>query len=115
MSISSNTTEEHKGGQRKRCPTHPGAVIKGALVALGVTVNQAALAIGMTRAGLGGVVNENGPVTTASALRLARYLGTGATGAEHLLGMQMDWDLWHARRAMKAQLSKIKPAPREPR
>jgi addiction module HigA family antidote len=118
VSTSSNTTsEEIKAGRRRRCPTHPGVVVKNALSALGATVNQAALAIDMSRAGLGLVINEKSPVTPDTALRLARYLGTGDTGAEHLLGMQMDFDLWNARQRLKGALAAIVPAkrPRRPR
>lgn len=101
-----------KAGKRRREPTHPGAVISSALEALGKTVYEAAPAIGMTRAGLGKVVNQKGPVTVDTALLLSAYLGNGPEGAEMLLGMQVDYDLWHARQRLKAQLAKIKPAPR---
>jgi addiction module HigA family antidote len=102
----------YKAGKRDRAPTHPGAVVRSALAALGVTVYQAAPAIGMTRAGLGKVVNEQGPVTTDSALLLSKYLGNGPGGAELLLGMQMDFDLWHARKRLAARLASIKAASR---
>lgn len=103
---------EYKAGQRQRCPTHPGAVVRSALEALGVKPNQAALAIGWTRAGLGLLVNEARGITPESAVLLAAYLGTGETGAEHLLAMQADFDLWHTRKRLASRLAKIKPAPR---
>lgn len=100
---------EYKAGVRMRAPTHPGAILRGALEALKVSTRQVALAIGITPAGLGKVVNEQSPVTTETALLMSAYLGTGATGAEHLLAMQMDFDLWMARKALKARLASIKP------
>jgi plasmid maintenance system antidote protein VapI len=66
----------------------------------------------MTRDGAGQGDQRASPVTTDTALLLAAYLGTGEKGAELLLGMQMDFDLWDARARMKARLAKIKPAPR---
>ena len=99
-----------KAGKRDRQPTHPGAIIRGALEALDVSARQAALAIGVTPAGLGRVVMEKGPVTIDMALLISAYLGTGKTGPEHLLNMQMDHDLWRARQEMKARLAKVKPA-----
>lgn len=101
-----------KAGRRERQPTHPGAVVRSSLEALGVTAYHVAPIIGMTRAGLGKVINEQVPVTTDTALRLSRYLGTGDKGAEHLLGMQLDFDLWEARQRLKGELAKIKAAPR---
>ena len=101
-----------KAGRRNRKPTHPGAIVRSSLEALDIPVNQAALAMGMTRANLGLVVNEKQPVTVDSAVLLAAYLGTGQKGAEHLLGMQMDFDLWHARARLKGRLAKIIPAHR---
>ena len=101
-----------KAGKRDRAPTHPGAVVRSSLEALGVTPYHVGPIIGMTRAGLGKVINQQSPVTTDTALRLAAYLGTGPTGAEHLLGMQMDFDLWEARQRLKSELAHIKPARR---
>jgi addiction module HigA family antidote len=124
--ISNNTTKDRTGpsheggpqsltypaGKRQRVPTHPGAVVRGALEALGVNPNKAALAIGMTRQGLSKLVKEESPVTPVSAVLVSAYLGTGPTGPEHLLHMQVDFDLWQARKRLAARLAKIKAAPR---
>lgn len=127
MLISSNTTKApalgltppgksregtFRAGRRNRAPTHPGAIVKSALDALGGHVSDHALAIGMTKAALGNLVNQRAAVTPNSALRLAKYLGTGAGGAEHLLGMQMDFDLWHARKDLAGDLAGIRAAKR---
>ena len=42
-----------------------------------------------------------------AALRLARYFGTSA---EFWMGMQTAYDLWHATRAMKAEIRRIPTA-----
>jgi addiction module HigA family antidote len=91
-------------------------VIASAIEALGQTVNQVALAIGMSRSGLGLVVNEKRPVTPDTALRVATYFGTGVGGAKLLLGLQTDFDLWQAQAALRGALKEIIPAtlPRAP-
>ena len=49
-------------GKRKGEPMHPGAVVRGTLDPLAVSPRQAELAIGMTPAGLGKVINGQRPV-----------------------------------------------------
>ena len=115
LSTSNNITEaEHmptlRAGPRKRAPTHPGAVIASALDGLRVAPNAAAIALGVTPQGLGKVINQKAAVTPAMALRLGTYFGNGP---EIWLGLQNDYDLWHERERMKAELAKIEPAPQE--
>ena len=46
-------------------------------------------------------------MTPDTALRLARVLGMSA---EFWLGLQLDWDLWHAMRGAKAaEISELAP------
>lgn len=99
----------YKAGKRDRAPTHPGAVVRDALEALDKSVNQAALAMGLSRQRLWHLTNEQGPVTPETALLVKAYLGIDP---ELLLTMQVDFDLWNARKAMAAKLAKIKPAAR---
>jgi addiction module HigA family antidote len=105
---------ERVAGEKKSPPVHPGQVIRLALEALDPphSVNQAALAIGWTRAGLGLLLNGDRGVTPESALRLATYLGNGEQGAELFMAMQAEYDLYHERRRLRSQLAKIKPAKR---
>ena len=49
-------------------------------------------------------------VTPDTALRLARVTGMRA---EFWLGLQLDWDLWHALRSREARaIEKLSPLPR---
>lgn len=98
---------EYKAGKRNRQPTHPGAIVRGALEHMDVSVYQAAIDMDWSREGLNKVVNERGPVTVDGALMLAAYFGTGEQGAEHLLTMQRDRDLWDRRQVLKAKLEGI--------
>lgn len=46
-------------------------------------------------------------VTPDTALRLARVLGVSA---DFWLGLQQDWDLWHARRSRNAEaIGRLEP------
>lgn len=96
-----------KAGMRERRPTHPGAIVKRDIEALGTSVNAVAVAIGVTRAALGNVVAEKSAVSPDMALRLGAYLRT-----EHklLLAMQSALDVFLAREKIKADLARIKPA-----
>ncbi|WP_035966945.1 HigA family addiction module antitoxin [Bradyrhizobium sp. YR681] len=98
--------KEYKAGPIRRKPTHPGAIVKRDVEALGLSVNQVALAIGVTRAALGNVVSEKSAVSPDMALRLAAYF---RTEANLLLDMQRDYDVWTAREKIKGELDKIEP------
>jgi addiction module HigA family antidote len=79
---------------RKRAPTHPGGIIyRHYLEPLGLTVSEAADALGVSRKTLSKVVNERGSITPDMALRLARSF---QTTPELWLNLQRNFDLWHA-------------------
>jgi addiction module HigA family antidote len=53
------------------------------------------------------IIRRKRSVTPDTALRLARVLGMPA---EFWLGLQQDWDLWHAMRSEAAsEIKKLKP------
>jgi addiction module HigA family antidote len=85
-------------------PPHPGEILKdGVFVDTGVTVTEAAKALGVTRAALSRVLNGKAAVSADMALRLAQWLNTGP---EVWLNMQAAYDLWQARQKPRP---KIKP------
>jgi len=98
---------ESKAGARKRRPTHPGAIVARDLEALGLSVNACALAIGVTRAGLGKLIAGKSAVSAEMALRLARSVGTTP---DLLMHMQVDYDLWEANQEIRDHLAAITPA-----
>ena len=102
----------YKAGKRQRAPTHPGTVVRSSLAALGTSEAKHAEAMGMTRAGLSKILLGKAGISPKAALLLSAYLGTGDAGAEHLLAMQADYDLWHARRALGPELDAVRPAKR---
>ena len=76
-------------------PCHPGEVIKHeCLGALGLTITEAAKGLGVTRQALSSVLNGKTRVSVDMAIRLTKAFGSTP---ETWLGMQMAYDLWHAR------------------
>jgi addiction module HigA family antidote len=76
-------------------PAHPGEVIRGACLApLGLTVTEAAHALGVTRKALSDLLNGHSAVSPDMAIRLEQVFGTTA---DAWLRMQMQRDLWPAR------------------
>jgi antitoxin HigA-1 len=60
---------------------------------LGLTQTELARRLGVSYPRLNEIVKGRRSVTPDTALRLARVLGTSA---DFWLGLQLDWDLWHA-------------------
>jgi antitoxin HigA-1 len=86
-------------------PAHPGEVLRGYLEDL--SVGDAASRLGITRAHLSRVLNGHAGITANMSLRLSAALGTSP---EFWLKMQMNHDLWLA----KKQISRFKIRPLRP-
>ena len=71
-------------------PPHPGMLVQENLKDLGLTVAEAATALGVTRQQLYNVVNGRSGVTPAMALRLEKAFGGSA---DMWLRMQASYDL----------------------
>ena len=92
---------------KHRPPTHPGEMLREEfLVPLGLSQAALARAIGVPYQRLNEVVREVRGVTPSTALRLARYFGTSA---QLWMGLQSDYDLWHAQREETEALGEIEP------
>jgi len=78
--------------ERKRKPTHPGAIIKyDYLGELGMSISELALIIGISKKTISKIIDEDAPVTPQIALRLSRAFGTTA---EMWMNLQLAYDLW---------------------
>ena len=85
---------------QNRPPTHPGEmVLEEFLKPLGISQSEFAIRLGVSFARLNDIIRGKRGVTPDTALRLARLLGISA---DFWLGLQLDWDLWHAMRSKKA-------------
>jgi len=77
-------------------PPHPGEVIRSlCLDPLGLTVTDAAEALGVSRKTLSAILNGRAGVSPEMAVRLSLAFGTSA---EMWMNQQMRFDLWHAER-----------------
>lgn len=73
-------------------PAHPGEIIREAcLKPLGLTVTEAADALGVTRKTLSDLVNQHSGISPEMAIRLEK-VGWGT--ADHWLRLQAQRDLW---------------------
>jgi len=86
-----------------RRPTHPGAILReDILPALGLSVSETARQLGITRQTLHRIMAEKVSVTPEMAVRLGRFCGNGPG---LWLRMQQAYDLWHAKRELRAEPS----------
>jgi addiction module HigA family antidote len=83
-----------------RPPTHPGEMLLEEFVKpLGITQSALARRLGISFPRLNEVVRGKRGVTPDTALRLSRVVGMSP---DFWLGLQQDWDLWHAMRGERA-------------
>ncbi len=96
---------------RMHNPPHPGLTLRDdVLPALGMTVTDAARALGVARPTLSRVLNGVAAVSPEMALRLERWLGVEHGGrADVWLGRQAAYDLWAAEQKAKKVIRKVKP------
>jgi addiction module HigA family antidote len=88
-------------------PIHPGEILREeVLVPLGMSPYALAAELRVPRTRVERLVREETPVTPDTALRLARYLGTGA---EFWLRLQARYDLETARQGLSPDIAAIKP------
>ena len=84
---------------RMHNPPHPGEVIKSlCLEPLGITVTQAAEALGVSRKTLSAILNGRAGVSPEMAVRLSIAFNTTA---ESWMNQQIQYDLWHAEQGRK--------------
>lgn len=93
-----------------RPPTHPGEMLlEEFLRPLGVTQRELADAIQVPYQRVNEIVNQRRGVTSSTALRLARYLGTSV---DFWLNLQQRWDLYRTLREEDQALRAIRPLER---
>lgn len=81
---------------RMHNPPHPGEVLRElCLRPLGVTVTDAAAALGVSRKTLSAIVNGRAGISADMAIRLSLAFDTSP---ESWLNQQLQYDLWQARR-----------------
>ncbi|MBI4525312.1 MAG: HigA family addiction module antidote protein [Deltaproteobacteria bacterium] len=90
-------------------PPHPGEVLrKLCLEPLGLTVTEAAKALGVSRKTLSGILNGRAGISPEMAVRLSIAFNTTAEG---WLAQQTQYDLWQAeRRRSKLRVARLSAA-----
>lgn len=80
---------------KPKMPAHPGSVVKGEIIeARGLSVTEAASALGVTRPALSKLLNGRAHLSTEMALRIEKAFGLSM---ERLMGMQNSFDIAEAR------------------
>jgi len=92
-------------------PTHPGEMLlEEFLKPLGMSQSAFAIRLGVSFPRLNEIVRGKRAVTPDTALRLAQVT---RMSADFWLGLQLDWDLWHALRSDDARaIAKLTPLAR---
>ena len=92
-------------------PVGPGEMLlEEFLKPLGISQSAFAIRLGVSFPRLNEIIRGKRAVTPDTALRLAQVTGMSA---DFWLGLQSDWDLWHALRSKDAkQIAKLAPLPR---
>ena len=89
-------------------PPHPGGfVLRECIEPLGLTITQAAEALGVSRKTLSELLNEKCGITPEMAVRLSKVFGSSA---ETWLMQQAQYDLAHVHRGRINKLKKLKIA-----
>ena len=84
---------------RMHNPPHPGEVVRAlCLEPLGLSVTEAAKALGISRKTLSSILNGRAGISPEMAVRLSIAFGTSA---ESWLNQQTQHDLWHAEQRRK--------------
>ena len=93
-----------------RPPTPPGEMLlEEFLKPLEVTQSAFAIRLGVSFPRLNEIIRGKRAVTPDTALRLARVTGMSA---DFWLGLQQDWDLWHALNSDRAAvIEELEPLP----
>jgi antitoxin HigA-1 len=97
------TTIEKSG--RMHSPAHPGEILAEMYMGpLGVTVTQAADALGVSRKHVSAIVNGRAPVTPDMAARLAGVFGTEP---DIWINLQAQHDLWQVRQQARPKVKRL--------
>ena len=93
---------------RMHNPAHPGEILRQLyLEPMGVTITEAADALGVSRKHLSAIANGRVPVTPDMAVRLA---GVFATEPELWVNLQAQYDLWEVSRKARPKVKALREA-----
>lgn len=94
-----------KSSGRMHNPAHPGEILKTMYMEpLGVSITQAADALGVSRKHVSAIVNGRASVTPDMAARLA---GTFGTEPDIWINLQAQYDLWQVRQQSQPKVKRL--------
>jgi addiction module HigA family antidote len=80
--------------KRKRCPSHPGAILRELyLKPLNISVAQFAKDTGISQKIIIEIINEKASVTSELAFRLSKAFPNSTF--DSWIGLQREYDCWH--------------------
>jgi len=95
------------GRPHRREPTHPGEIMREAIEDYWrLPIAEVARRMGVSRQSLHEVLRGEARLTPEMALRF-EALGGGTP--ELLLRLQANYDVWHARQKLKAEVARVEP------
>jgi len=110
MSLKSQTIIKNVSRRlpNNRPPTHPGEMLLEEFIKpFNITQTKLAQKLGVSYPRLNEIIKGRRSVTPDTALRLSQVLGMSA---DFWLGLQQDWDLWHAMNSPKAaEIKQLQP------
>jgi antitoxin HigA-1 len=94
-------------------PPQPGMTLRDdVLPALGLTVTEAAVQLGVSRVALSRVLNGRAAISPDMALRIEAWLGVARGGEARLwLAEQSAYDVWQAKERFKLAPMRVRAAP----
>ena len=93
---------------RMHNPSHPGEILRELyLKPMGVTITEAAEALGVTRKHISAIVNGRSPVTPDMAMRLSVAF---ATEPELWVNLQAQYDLWEVSKKARPKVKPLRSA-----
>ena len=96
-----------KAPNNRMRPIHPGEVLREEfLMPLGLTAHALAMALHVPAPRINDIVRERRAVTVDTAMRLGRFFGMSP---EFWMGLQADYEMAIARKALASKLNSIKP------
>ena len=101
-------------GIRMKSPAHPGGFVKSEIIEpLGLSVTDAARALGVTRSALSALLNERADLSPQMALRIEKAFGVAM---DTLMRMQNSYDIAQARnREGEIHVARFTGKPVDPR
>ena len=92
---------------RMKNPPHPGKIVRqDCIEPAGLTITEAARALGIRRQALDNVVNGKAGISPEMSIRLSKAFGSSA---EVWLGLQMDYDLAQAeKKAHRIKVERVR-------